>query len=67
MPMTPPDGISATYAAYFNSSGEYIGYSNASSQTKTNNPSSSWWDDNGTGNGDFFGVPEQKLSDALGS
>lgn len=67
MPMTPPDGISATYAAYFNSSGEYIGYSNASSQTKTNNPSSPWWDDNGTGNGDFFGVPEQKLSDALGS
>lgn len=67
MPMTPPDGISATYAAYFNSSGEYIGYSNASSQSKTNNPSSPWWDDNGTGNGDFFGVPEQKLSDALGS
>lgn len=67
MPMTPPDGISATYAAYFNSSGEYIGYSNASSQSKTNNPTSSWWDDNGTGNGDFFGVPEQKLSDALGS
>ena len=67
MPMTPPDGASATYAAYFNSSGEYIGYSNASSQSKTNNPSSPWWDDNGTGNGDFFGVPEQKLSDALGS
>ena len=67
MLMTPPDEASATYAAYFNSSGEYIGYSNASSQSKTNNPTSSWWDDNGTGNGDFFGVPEQKLSDALGS
>lgn len=67
MLMTPPDRPSATYAAYFNSSGEYIGYSNASSQSKTTNPTSAWWDDNGTGNGDFFGVPEQKLSDALGS
>lgn len=67
MPMTPPDGVSATYAAYFNNSGQYIGYSSASSYTKTNDPISPWWDDNGTGNGDFFGVPEQKLSDALGS
>ena len=67
MPMTPPDGVSATYAAYFNNSGQYIGYSSASSYTKTNDPTSPWWDDNGSGNGDFFGVPEQKLSDALGS
>lgn len=56
--LTPPDEYNPTYAIYFNSSGTYLGYSTASSQTMTTSATNR--------TNDFFGVPTQKLSDALG-
>lgn len=56
--LTPPDSSSPTYAIYFDSSGKYLGYSDASSQSMTTAASNR--------KNDFFGVPKQKLSDALG-
>ena len=56
--LTPPDESFPTYAAYFDTSGRYTGYSVYSSQTQTTAAS--------TRQNDFFGVPTQTLSGALG-